>query len=248
MNAIFRLWRAVRCALPAAAGLVAGAVLLAADAEAQAPPSAPSPPTVTVTAAATKTVANDRLQAWLRAEAESASPAAAARDVNARVTEVLAEAKAYPAVKVATAGYATQQIVEKGKPARWRVTQTVTLQSGDFVQAATLLTRLQEERGMLLSGMGFSISDRARREAEEALTAEALKGWQTRAQAAAQALGFAAWRVGHVVVQTTGPGPVFAQGRVQAMAETGGAPVALEAGTTEVSVTVSGDAVLEQPR
>jgi predicted secreted protein len=52
---------------------------VAVIATAQVPaPSAPSPPTVTVTATATTTVANDRLQAWLRAEAENVSPAAAA--------------------------------------------------------------------------------------------------------------------------------------------------------------------------
>lgn len=219
-------------------------VALAGGAGAQ--PTPPSPPSVTVTAVATNTVPNDRLQAWLRAEAEDASPAAAAGQANARVARALSEAKAFPAVHVATAGYATQQIAEKGKPTRWRVTQSITLESGDFVQAATLMTRLQESDSMLLSGMGFMISERARSEAEDALTAQALKSWQARARAAAQGLGFAAWRVGHVVVQTSGP--VFPQGRIQAMAAPGGAPVQLEAGTTEVTVTVSGDAVLEQPK
>ena len=226
-------------------GLVALALfVLAAGAAAQTPP--PSPPSVTVTAVATSTVPNDRIQAWLRAEAEDASPAAAASQANARVAKALSEAKGFPAVHVATAGYATQQIAEKGRPTRWRVTQSITLDSGDFVQAATLMTRLQESGGMLLSGMGFTLSERTRSEAEDALTAQALKGWQSRARAAAQGLGFAAWRVGHVVVQASGP--VFSQGRVQAMAAQGGAPVPLEAGTTEVSVTVSGDAVLEQPK
>lgn len=235
MSAIARLL-SLRCLV------LAGLAVLAAGASAQTTP--PSPPSVTVTAAATSTVPNDRLQAWMRAEAEDASPAAAASQANARVAKALSEAKAFPAVHVATAGYATQQIVEKGKPTRWRVTQSITLESSDFVQAATLMTRLQESGGMLLSGMGFTISERARSEAEDALTAQALKGWQARARAAAQGLGFPAWRVGHVVVQTSGP--VFPQGRVQAMAAPGGAPVALEAGTTEVTVTVSGDAVLEK--
>ena len=64
---------------------------------------------------ATATVSNDRLQAWLRAEAENPSPAAAASQVNAIVAKALAGARSYPAVKVATAGYSTQQISEKGK-------------------------------------------------------------------------------------------------------------------------------------
>jgi predicted secreted protein len=222
--------------------------LLVATAMAQLPPQVQLPPSVTVTSNVTTTVPNDRLQAWLRAESEDASPAAAASQTNAAIARALMEAKQYPAVKVATAGYSTQQIAEKGKPTRWRVTQSLSLDSGDFTQAATLMSRLQDQGGLLLSGMGFSISEKTRREAEDSVTDQALKGWQTRAQQAAAGLGFTGWRVGHVVVQTTGPGPVYPMMRAQAMAQPAGAPVTLEAGTTEVSVSVSGDAILEQPK
>jgi predicted secreted protein len=223
--------------------------LVVASASAQMPPPGMFPPAVTVSAVVTTTVPNDRLQAWLRAEAEDANPAAAASQTNALIAKALAEAKLHPAVKVATAGYSTQQIAEKGKPTRWRVTQTITLDSNDFTQAATLMSRLQDQGGMLLSGMGFSIADKTRRDAEDSVTEQALKGWQARAQQAAQGLGFGGWRVGHVTVQTTGGGPVYPQMRAQAMASpAGAAPVTMEAGTTEVSVTVSGEAILEQPR
>src|SRR5581483_9787422 len=50
-------------------------------------------PTVTVTASATASVANDRLQAWLRTEAEHVDPAAAANQVNAAMAKALARAK-----------------------------------------------------------------------------------------------------------------------------------------------------------
>jgi predicted secreted protein len=231
----------LRCAMSALA-------FAAGSAAAQVPPPVVLPPSVTVTSAVTTNVPNDRLQAWLRAEAEDASPAAAASQTNALIARALSEAKQFAAVKVATAGYSTQQIAEKGKPTRWRVTQSLTLDSPDFTQAATLMSRLQDQGGLLLSGMGFSISEKTRREAEDSVTEQALKGWQTRAQQAALGLGFTGWRVGHVVVQTTGPGPVYPQMRAQAMAAPAGAPVALEAGTTEVSVSVSGDAILEQPK
>jgi predicted secreted protein len=227
--------------LLAATALTPVAVIASAQAPA---PSAPSPPTVTVTATATTTVANDRLQAWLRAEAENASPAAAASQANAAIAKALADAKAYAAVKVATTGYGTQQIAEKGKPTRWRVAQSISLDASDFTQAATLMSRLQDEDGLLLSSMGFSISERARREAEDSVTQQALKSWQARAQQAALGLGFTGWRVGHVTVQTSGGGPVYPLMRAQAMAAPSSAPVALEAGTTEVTVTVSGEAVL----
>jgi predicted secreted protein len=236
--------------LPRFVVAVASALLSAAGANtarAQVP-LPPLPPAVTVSASSTVTVQNDRLQAWLRAEAENANPAAAASQVNAVVTKALAEAKAYPAVKLATAGYSTQQISDKQKPSRWRVVQTLSLESSDFTAAANLISRLQDDDGMLLSGMGFSLSDKARRDAEDSVTQQALKSWQARAQQAAVGLGFAGWRPAHVSVQTGDAGRPYPMMRAAMASPVGSSPVAIEAGTTEVSVTVSGEATLDSAK
>jgi predicted secreted protein len=208
-------------------------------------PAAALPSAVTVSASSTVTVQNDRLQAWLRAEAENANPAAAASQVNAAIAKALAEAKAYPAVKMATAGYSTQQVSDKQKPNRWRVVQTLSLDSSDFTAAANLITRFQDDDGLLLSGMGFSLADKTRRDAEDSVTQQALKSWQARAQQAALGLGFAGWRPGHVTVQAGDGGRAYPMMRAQVMSNSAGpAPVSIEAGTTEVSVSVSGEAIL----
>jgi predicted secreted protein len=220
--------------------LVVGATAGLAGAQA---PAVPMHPIVTVSASATATVSNDRLQAWLRAEAENPSAAAAASQVNALIAKALATARSYPAVKLATAGYSTPQITEKGKPSRWHVAQSISLDAADFTVAATLITKLQEEDGLLLSGMGFSLADKTRRDAEDGLTRQAIRSWQSRAEQAAQALGFAGWRPGHLTVQTGDGGRVYPAMRAQAAP--GFAPVALEAGTTDVTVTVNGEAILE---
>lgn len=232
----------------AAAALTAGALLVALVSS---PVSGQTPsatlPSVNVSASATATVTNDRLQAWLRTEAENVSPAAAAAQVNAASAKALADAKAFPGVKVATSGYSTQQLAEKGKPTRWRVSQTITVDATDFTAAATLLSKLQDENGLLLSSMSFTLAEKTRRDAEDSVTQQAIKAWQTRAQQAAQGLGFASWRVGRVGVQTGGglANPLM---RAQPMAMAAAPPVAIEAGTTDVTVTVSGDAVLEGAR
>ena len=216
--------------------LVAMAACAAAPVMAQLTP--PQQPAVTVTASATATIANDRLQAWLRAEAENASAGTAASQVNATIGKALAEAKAHPSIKVATAGYSTPQISDKVRAQRWRVVQTISLESSDFASAAALISRLQDEQGLLLSGMSFSLADKTRRDAEDSVT-----------QQAAQGLGFASWRPGHVTVQTSEPGRVLPMMRAQALSgPSGGTPVAMESGTTEVTVTVSGETLLEQSR
>lgn len=184
----------------------------------------------------------------MRTEAENVSAAAAAAQVNTASAKALADAKAFPAVKVATMGYSTQQITEKGKPTRWRVSQTITVDASDFTAAATLLSKLQDENGLLLSAMSFSITDKTRRDAEDSVTQQAIKAWQVRAEQAAKGLGFPAWHVGHVSVQTSGGQPLPVM-RAQPMAMgAAAAPVAVEGGTTDVTVTVSGDALLDKNR
>jgi predicted secreted protein len=239
-RSIYSAWRSARALLVATAACAAATVF------AQPPPPQPA---VTVTASATATVINDRLQAWLRAEAENTSASAAASQVNATIAKALAEAKGYPSIKVATAGYSTQQVSDKVKAQRWRVVQTISLDASDFTSAAALISRLQDDHALLLSGMGFSLAEKTRRDAEDSVTQQALKAWQTRAQQAAQGLGFATWRPGRVTVQMSEPGRVYPMARAQAMAgPSGGAPVAMEGGTTDVTVTVSGEAVHEQSK
>lgn len=233
------------------AAAAAGTALAAASAGTlRAQPLIPNlPAAVTVSASASVTVQNDRLQAWLRAEADNASPAAAASQVNAAIAKALTEAKAYPDIKVATAGYSTQQISDRQKPSRWHVVQTLSIDSGDFTAAANLISKLQDENGLLLSGMGFALSDKSRREAEDSVTQQAIKSWQARAQSAALGLGFGGWRPGHITVQTGDAGRPYPLMRAQAMsASAGSSPVAVEAGTTDVSVTVSGEAILDSAK
>lgn len=204
---------------------------------------------VTVTASASANVANDRVQTWLRAESENASAAAAANDVNTRVTKALGRIKTLAGVTVQTSGYSTQQIAERGKPTRWRVAQTVSLEGSDFAAIATLVTQLQDEDGLLLSGIAFTVSEAKRRATEDELTQQALTSWRTRAQNAARGLGFGGWRPGHVTVSTNDfgrPRP-FERSGVVAMSAAP-APVQLEAGVTDVTVTVTGDAVLDSAR
>jgi predicted secreted protein len=229
---------------PSLALLLAAAVTL--PAAAQAPTRDPLAATVNVTASATVTLPNNRMTAWLRAESENANAKTAAADVNARVTRALARIKGIPAITASSAGYGTDQVSDKGKPARWRVAQTIKLESADFATLAGEIGSLQDD-GMLFSGMAFSLSDEARRTAEDSVTQQAIKAWQQRAQNAATALGYATWRVGDVNVQTNDGGRPFPIMRsdMKMMAAAASPPPPVEAGTADVTVTVNGSAVLQ---
>ena len=210
----------------------------------------PSGPSVAVTGAATGSVQNDRMQATVRVEADNANAAQAASDVNARMAKALARAKALPAVEAKSAGYSTWQTWEKGKPSKWKVVQSLQLTSSDFAALAGLVSKLQEDDGLLVSGIAFSVLPETRRRAEDALTREAIRSWQQRATTASDALGFGSWRPGRITVST---GDFVPQPRPEMMmraqaATAGGAPVAVEGGVTELTVTVSGDALLDNAK
>lgn len=231
--------------------LLAAVLLAPLVALAQPAPPAPPPPgsSVAVTGAASAKVQNDRMQAIVRAEAEQTTAGAAAADVNARMAKALAAAKAASGIEAKSAGYSTWQQWEKGRPGKWRVAQSLSLTSAEFPVLAALLAKLQDEDGLVVSSIAFTLAPETRRRAEDTLTREAIRAWQQRAATAADALGFAAWRPGRLTVTT---GDMASQPRLdmamRAQATTGGSPpVAVEGGTTEITVTVGGDAMLDRP-
>jgi predicted secreted protein len=207
-----------------------------------------SQPVVTITAAATSNVANDRMHAFLRAEAEDADATKAASLVNARMARALTRARGVAGVEASTAGYSSYQITEQNKPVRWRVAQALSLESGDFAALSDLVSKLQGTDGLLLANLNFSVSEATRRAAEDALTQQAIGNWQQRAQAAAKGFGATGWRAGRITIQGADygrpPQPMY---RASVAADRA-APVAVEAGMSEITVTVSGEAILEQPR
>jgi predicted secreted protein len=207
-----------------------------------------SQPIVTVTASATSNVANDRMTAYLRAEADNADAAAAASDVNGRMARALSRARSVAGVEASTAGYSSYQISEANRPPRWRVAQTLVLEGGDFAALSGLVSRLQGTDGLLLSGLNFTVSPATRHAAEDALTQQAIHNWQQRAQSAAQGFGAGGWRPGRITVQTNDyarPQPMF---RSAGVAAASAAPVAVEGGMSDVTVTVSGEAILDTVR
>ncbi|MGE5169208.1 MAG: SIMPL domain-containing protein [Rudaea sp.] len=205
----------------------------------------PTPqPVITVTASASTDVANDRMHALLRAEADDADPVRAADAVNARMARALSRAKAVPGVEARSAGYSSYQISEPNRPPRWRVSQSLALEGADFAALSALVSQLQGTDGLLLSSLNFSVGADARRAADDALAQEAIKRWQARARIAARAFGAAGYRTGRVTVQTNDyarPQPMFKAGMAAAAA-----PVSVEGGTTELTVSVSGEAILER--
>lgn len=214
----------------------------------QVPIAGPSDiPAVSLNASATMQVDNDRMTIVLQAESEKPLAADAARDVNAKMAKGLAVAKSVSAVTAKTINYTTNQVVEKGKMVRWRVSQWLQIETADFTAGTNLATRLQDE-GLLLWSLTFSVSPEARRVAVAKLQHEALTEWQSLAKQAAASMGYGAYAPGRLAINVNDhmppPRPRFA---AQAMAAS--APeVSVAAGSSEIVLTVSGEAILNNRR
>ena len=210
---------------------------------------APTPqPIITITASATSNVANDRMHAFLRSEVDNVDAVQAANEVNARMARALSRARSVQGVDASTAGYSSYQVSEPNRPPRWRVSQTLVLESSDFPALSGLVSKLQGTDSLLLAGLNFTVSAATRRAAEDSLTQQAIRNWQQRAQSAAQGFGAGAWRTGRITIQTNDygrPQPMF---RTSGVAAASAAPVAVEGGMSDVTVTVSGEAILDTVR
>jgi predicted secreted protein len=195
---------------------------------------------VSLSAQAEREVPNDLLLAVLAAEAEGADPARLARDVNQRMKAALELARAERAVRARSGAYQTWPVSEKGRIVRWRVRQELRLESGDFAAATDLIGRLQSS--LALASLALTVSSEARRQAENALTAEAIAAFEARARLVRDAMQAKSYRVKELQVGGGDlPRPMMAQ--VRALAAE--AAPAIEAGTSRILITVSGTVQLQ---
>ncbi len=199
----------------------------------------PSPPLfnlVTLSAQAEREVPNDTLLATLASEAEGADPAPLADGVNRTMRRALEVARGYGSVRARSGNYQTYPVYDKNRIARWRVRQELRLEASDFGAATELIGRLQSI--LTVAQLSHGVSGEARREAENALLAEAIAAFEERARIARDTLKAKGYRLRDLSVSGGGPVPPRPLA-MRAMAAEAAAP-ALEPGSTRIAVTVSG--------
>jgi predicted secreted protein len=189
-------------------------------------------------------VANDWIQAVVGITDEDADSARLADRINAGMGRALAAAKAVPAVRVKSGGYATHPVHQDGKLRRWRASQDLILESADVDAVTRLVGELQS--GLQLRSIQFSISPERRRAIEDELIAEALIAFKARAEIVRENLGAKQYEVVSISIDTQGGGPIraaFREGAV--MRAQSVAPPALEGGSSRMAVHVNGTVELE---
>lgn len=192
-------------------------------------------------------VENDLLVAVLFAQSEGRDPAVPADEVNRAMDWALSLAKSHPEVKAQTLNYQTNPVYTKDKIRAWRVRQSLRLESRDSRVLGDLVGRLQES--LQMESLSYQVSDEVRRSHTESLTTTALERFEARARHIAKTLGRSGYRIVQIRIDDAHRPPMpVARGMMfeSAMADSAPAPARIEAGTSEIGISVSGEIELTE--
>jgi predicted secreted protein len=193
---------------------------------------------VNLSAERSRQVENDVMVVLLRTVAEADRAADAARKVNEQQAWADEIIKPVEAVSYRTMQYQTHPLYQNRQISGWSVSQQIRLESTDIEGLTALVGTLQER--LQISSMQFEISPDRRKKESDALTVEALQAFRNRAEMISQALGAGDYRLVTISVQeNNNPAPYF-RVQAEAMAAQAPAPPVVEAGDSQVMVSVSG--------
>ncbi|WP_332674765.1 SIMPL domain-containing protein [Aromatoleum sp.] len=213
-------------------------VLAFAPLSAVAHPSAePAIPTVELSAEASRPAPNDMAIANAYFEASGTDPAKLADHVNGTVASALEEIRRSPDIKVKTAGTGTYPVY--GKDGRrietWRMRSELQLESRNLPALAKLLGKLPAS--LAVSGLVMQPAPETRKNVADQVATDALRAFQVRAKTIADTLG-RAYRIRQLSIGYGGGQPIRPMKSMAFRAEA--APMPIEAGETEIVVTVNG--------
>ncbi|HEV3424751.1 MAG TPA: SIMPL domain-containing protein [Paraburkholderia sp.] len=209
-----------------------------AQAAAQAQPSG----VLSLNAQASAEVPQDVVDITLFYEQEATDPSALTSTLNQRAEAALRQAKGVSGVTARTGSFSIYPSTDRdGRISAWRGRTEVVLESHDFAAASKLAGEMASN--MQVGNVQFSLSPEAQRAAEQKLTGEAIASFRQQASSGAQAFGYSGYSIREVNIGHNGvmPRPVMMMSARAMGADAKAAPpLPLEAGTSTVTVNVSG--------
>jgi predicted secreted protein len=198
---------------------------------------------VTLSASATVEVPKDWLTVVFATTREGTDAGLVQSQLKQALDAALAEARklAKPGqVEVQTGGFSLQpRYAPKGGINGWHGSAELIVQGRDTQAIAQLTGRVQS---LAISRVGFSLSREAREKVDADVTAQAIAGFRSRAQAVTSQFGFKSYVVREVTVSSNEPqgGPVPMMRMQAARASMADEALPVEAGKAGVTATVNG--------
>lgn len=204
---------------------------------------------VQLSAGSTLEVAQDWLAITMSTTREGADPAVLQTELKSALEAALAVARsnARPgSLEVRTGNFALfPRYGDKARVMSWQGSVELVLEGRDFPRITATAGKIET---LTMANVAMSLSRRERERLESQLQSQAIERFRAKAAEIARAFGFTAYTVREVSVsaldQGGRPEPRFlaAPGRAPALQ---GAPVPVEAGKTEIGISVSGSVVLK---
>lgn len=202
--------------------------------------TAPQAPVLHLESSVSREVPEDLALASLFVERDNESALVAQQQVNTVMNAAVALAKKDTGISVKTGRFQTYATYGKdGHVTGWRVRSELQLESQKPAELSQLVSKLSAT--MNVGSLGSRLSEAAQTSAQKALQGEAVAEFRAKAQSAATQFGYGKYTLADVTLSSSASGTpngpvVFAARAMTAPAM----PVALEAGKSVVTVTVSG--------
>ena len=194
---------------------------------------------VNLQAQAEQEIPNDQMIVLLATEHDGSDTADLAAKVNSDMQWALDSIKKYSAVESQTKNYQTYPTYSKQIVIGWRASQHIEIKSEDIAALTELVGKLQEK--LKVKQMSFSPTTETRVRIENELIEEAMQAFLARVEIVKKNMPDKNYRIIELNINTGGyrPPVVHAQRAMMKSMEMASAP-AVEAGTSKVTVTVSG--------
>lgn len=228
----------------AAAAISSAALTMSANVAAQTVVTQPQPSGVlSLAAQASAEVPQDTVDITLFYEQQAPDASSLTATLNQRADAALRMAKGVDGVTARSGSFTVYPSTDRdGRISAWRGRTEVVLESHDFEAASKLAGKMSSS--MQVGNVAFSLSPQAQRAAAQKLSSQAIDSFRQQAQASTQAFGYSSYTIREVSVNHDGgsqPRPVMMmQARGMSADAKMAAPMAFEAGTSTVTVNVSG--------
>ena len=193
---------------------------------------------VNLQAQSERDVPNDQLTVLLAVEEEGKEAAKIASKINKDMDWALSKSKPHQDIETRTLSYNTYPVYDKRTVVAWRATQQLELKSSNITALSELVGDIQER--LQVKNMSFSPTKKTRKRYEDELIEEAMIAFKQRVELIKKHMDNKNVRIVNIHVNTGGghSRPIYAESRVMSMSSKS-AP-AVEAGTSKLTVTVSG--------
>ncbi|GAA7760815.1 SIMPL domain-containing protein [Cupriavidus metallidurans] len=220
--------------------LLAASLLSTTAAMAAAQTVAPPSGILSLSAQAATEVPTDVVHLTLAAEQEGPEPTAISNALSSRTQAVLAQAKRTSGVEAQSGGFTIHPNTDRnGRISTWRGRSEVILKSKDFAAVSKLAGELASQ--MQVQNIAFSLSRETRLAAEQKLADQAVAAFRDKAQATTKLFGYSGYTIREVSLnESGGVMPMPRMYAAKAMSDSAGAPIPVEGGKSQVTVSVNG--------